>query len=326
LHYTKKGGNKLKRIISVANFKVDDEKIKRINKVAPDFEVYTGDKAKEGLKESEIIFGYAPLEELANAKYLKWLHASTAGVDFYLKQGTFREDVILTNSAGMHGISISEHMLGLTLMLMRRLHNYVTLQSKHKWEYLGEIKSICGSNITVVGLGGIGSLYAAKCKAMGANVTGVVRRKRDTTPDCVNEIYTIDKLPQTLKNADVVALALPQTSETMQLIDKECMQSMKKGVIIINIGRGTAIDQEALTELLESGHIGGAGLDVTDPEPLPEDSKLWDLPNVIITPHISGGSTLPLTGELIFNRFLEYLDDYAAGKPFKKTVDKQAGY
>ena len=291
------------------------------------FKVLTGEDAKAAIGECEIIFGHASPELLASAKKLKWLHAQSAGVDFYMRQGSgLADSVILTNSAGMHGISISEHMLAMTLMLMRRLHSYVHLQKKHEWKYLGSVKSIYNSTITVVGLGGIGGHYARRCKALGATIRGVVRTPRDDLPEYADEIFTIDQLDKAIKNADVVALTLPETHETTNLFTKERMLNMKKGSIIINIGRGTAIDQNALIELLESGHLGGAGLDVTNPEPLPPDSKLWDLPNVVLTPHVSGGATLALTADMIVDRFIKYLEDYINGRPFERVVDKKAGY
>ena len=264
---------------------------------------------------------------MREAKHLKWFHAQSAGVENYLRpEMGLSESVILTNSAGMHGIGIAEHLLTFTLMLMRRMHSYVRQQPLHKWEYLGPIQSIYQSRITVVGLGGIGSQYAARCRALGATVLGVVRAPRETVPDCVDELFTIDQLDEAIKDADVVALTLPSTAETIKLFDKARMLKMKKGAFILNIGRGSAIDQDAMIALLESGHLGGAGLDVTDPEPLPTDSKLWDLPNVILTPHVSGGGSLALTSDLIVDRFVEYLQDYIAGRPFKQVVDRKAGY
>jgi len=310
-------GNK----IAVTNSRLSDEQLAKIKAAAPNFEISNTVDA-----DCEIIFGHVSKDDLARAKGLKWLHLQSAGVEHVLRpEMGLGESVILTNSAGMHGIAIAEHMLGFTLMLMRKMHDYGKLQAAHKWEYQGSGKSIWQSVVTVVGLGGIGSQYAARCRALGATVRGVVRTARAETPDCVDELFTNEQLDAAITGADVVALSLPSTAETSHIINKERMLKMKKGAIIINIGRGSAIDQDALVEMLESGQIGGAGLDVTTPEPLPADSKLWDAPNVIITPHASHGG-LDMTLDFIVDRFVGYLKDYAAGLAFDKVVDRKLGY
>ena len=313
--------------IAVLFSDLTDKRLKKIIDAATGYKVLSGEDAKADIGNCEIIFGHVEPDLITLAKNLKWLHTQSAGVDYYLKpEMGLPDSVILTNSAGMHGISISEHMLAFTLMLMRHMHSYIKQQPQHKWENLGPVNSIYQSIITVVGLGGIGSQYATRCRALGATVRGVVRSPRADIPDCVNTLVTIDKLDNAIADADVVALTLPSTLETAQLFDKNRMLKMKKGALILNIGRGSAIDQDAMIELLKSGHLGGAGLDVTEPEPLPADSELWDLPNVILTPHISGGGILDLTSDLIVDRFIDYLKDYILGKRFERIVDRKAGY
>ena len=314
----------MKRQILINYNNLTDVHLAKITTAAPDFAVSVG---ADNAEQAEIIFGHASKEMLSSAKNLKWLHVQSAGVEWYLSpEYGLKESVILTNSAGMHARSISEHMVGFTIMLMRHLHSYVKEQTAHNWRYLGGVQSIYQSNITVVGLGGIGSLYASHCKALGANVVGVVRTARPQIPDCVDKLFSVDMLDSAIVAADVVALTLPNTAETAALFNRERLLKLKKGAFIINIGRGAAIEQPALIELLENGHLGGAALDVTTPEPLNADSKLWDLPNVILTPHISGGGTLPLTSDLIVERFINYLQDYIAERPFEKVVDKVLGY
>ena len=165
-----------------------------------------------------------------------------------------------------------------------------------------------------------------RCRALGAYVRGVVRSARKEKPVSVDELFTIDRLDDAIADADVVALCLPGTKETQHLFTKEQMFKMKKGAFLLNVGRGTAIDQDALVEMLESGHLGGAGLDVTSPEPLPSNSKLWGMTNVILTPHVSGNDSLPYTVDMIVERFIRYLCDYLAGRPFDRVVDRDAGY
>jgi phosphoglycerate dehydrogenase-like enzyme len=200
------------------------------------------------------------------------------------------------------------------------------MQYAGKWVDLGARQTIKNNLITVVGLGDIGANYAARCRALGARVRGVARGSRPEVPECVDEMYTKDSIDSAIDGADVVAVCLPGTRETNKLFTKERMLGMKRGALILNVGRGSAINQDALIELLEQGHIGGAGLDVTTPEPLPPDSKLWGMPNVIITPHVSGGTSLELTLDLIVDKFVEYLKDYISSCAFGRVVDRQKGY
>jgi len=327
-----------KRKILVTFTPLSEEQLTRLRAAAsPEFELVIPSNFDEETsniteitkiaKDCEIFFGHAIPEVLKSAKSLKWLHTQYAGVDGVLKPEVgLAEDVILTNSAGTFGIAISEYLVVVTLMLMRHMRMYMQQQQQHEWKQGGAIRSLYRSNVTVVGLGDIGSNFAQRCRSMGATVCGVVRTNRKSLPDCVDSLYTIDQLDDAIKDADVVALCLPGTTETAHLFDKARMLKMKKNALIINVGRGSAIDQEALVELLENGHLGGAGLDVTTPEPLPAESKLWDMPNVIITPHISGNYTLALTVELILEKFLAYLADYKEGKPFERVVDRRLGY
>ena len=304
-----------------------DEQLEKIKNIAVGYEVVQMKSIDEQIKGCEIVFGGIKPSFLSQANHLKWLHTSFAGVDSLLKpEVNFPKDVILTNSAGTYGTAISEYLLTITLMLMRRNLEYAKLQFQNTWKPLGSVKCIYGSKVCVVGLGDIGENYAKRCQALGATVSGVVRTPRETLPNSVDKLYTIDKLDEAITDADVVALCLPGTKDTAGLFNEARLNKMKPGALLLNIGRGTAIDTEALIAALESGQIGGAGLDVTDPEPLPSDSTLWSMDNVIITPHISGNQTLELTNDLIVDKFIKYLQDYIAGRKFERIVDKELGY
>jgi len=317
-----------KRKIGVTFTGINEERLEKIKAIAKNFEIVTSDKDDLSLADCEIIFGHASKELLAAAHSLKWLHCQFAGVDIYLKpEMQFREDIILTNSTGAYGIAISEHLLTLTLGLMRRMMEYGRFQAKKEWSqgHLAPSETIYGSTVAVVGLGNIGSNFAARCKALGASVIGVVRTSRNEIPPCVDAVFTVDKLDEAIKGADVVALCLPGTDETAALFDARRLSVMKKGAYILNVGRGNAIDTDALTAGIKSGHIGGAGLDVTHPEPLPKDHELWELAPVIITPHVSARG-MDMAQDLIMDKFLRYLEDYIEGKPLEKVVDRTAGY
>ena len=308
---------------------LNDARMEKIRATAPDFIFIdmTKNESDEALADCEIAFGHMSPAQVKAARNLKWLHTQSAGVDSYLKPDYgLPETLTLTNSSGAYGPAVSEHLLTVTLMLLRRMGEYGRLQSQRKWENRGRVQSMLQSTITVVGLGDIGACYAKRCHVLGATVRGVARTSRANKPDYVEKLFTVDKLDEAITDADVVALCLPGTDETAHIIDKPRMMRMKTGAFILNIGRGSAIDQEALIDLLENGHLGGAGLDVATPEPLPADSKLWDMPNVILTPHISGGESMEYTLDLIVDKFARYLQDYAAGQPFTRVVDKALGY
>ncbi|MCL2864432.1 MAG: D-2-hydroxyacid dehydrogenase [Lachnospiraceae bacterium] len=313
--------------IAVTFTPISAEILEKIRWVAPGYQVIEMPMDDARLAECEIVFGQAHPKILAESKKLEWYHTQSAGVDYVLKsEYRFPEEAILTNSSGSYGVTISEYLLTITLMLLRKMNEYVLVQRECKWQRLGAEKSVYGSTITIVGLGDIGENYARRCKALGATVNGVVRRARANKPDCVDALYTVDALEKAIAAADVVALCLPGTEDTYHLFDKARLKQMKKGAILLNIGRGTAIDTKALIGVLQSGHLGGVGLDVTDPEPLPEDSPLWKMPNVMITPHVSGNNTLPLTNEMGVDKFVKYLEDYVAGRAFERIVDQKAGY
>jgi len=319
----------MKQKLAVAPFApLSDTRITKLREVAKDFEiVICNDRSNAEIAECEVVFGYPDAKVLGTSKKLKWLHTQTAGVDAFLgAEANLDKDVIITNSVGAYGLSIAEHLIMVSIMLLRRMGEYSRLQVAHEWKSLGTTETLYGKLVTIVGLGDIGHNFATRCHSMGARVRGVVRTPRAEMPEGVDELFTGDELDKALDGADIVALCLPSTSETTLLFDKPRLQKLKKGAMILNVGRGTAIDQDSLIELLQSGHLGGAGLDVTTPEPLPADSPLWAMPNVIITPHVSNGVSLDLTLDLIFDKFTEYLQDYIAGKPFKKVVDRSAGY
>jgi len=305
-----------------------EDRLNKIRTAAPDYKLIITDDSDEMLKECEIVFGPMNAKLVAASTKLKWLHVQWAGVEHVLNtEYGFPEHVILTNSSGSYGVTISEYLLTISLMLMRKMNEYVLQQQKCLWRRLGSEKSIYGSTICVLGLGNIGENYAQRCKALGASlVKAVVRTKRLSKPNFVDELFTVEKLKEAVFDADIVAVCMPGTTETTGLINKGIFHSMKKGVILLNIGRGRIIDRNALIEALESGHIGAAGLDVTDPEPLPENSPLWKMSNVVITPHVSGNNTLEITNDLGVDKFVKYLENYITGKPFERVVDKVLGY
>lgn len=279
----------------------------------------------EWMQDCEIIFGNIKPKDLVHAKALKWLQTSSAGVDAYCRPGILPEGVKLTNASGGYGVGIAEHALGQLLMLLKKSPGYLAQQKAHVWKSLGTVRPIYGSLVTVVGLGDIGSEFAKRMHALGAQVRGVKRRAADK-PAFVDALYTTEQLDEALDGADVVFLSLPGTAATAGILNRQRIEGLKAGCIVLNVGRGSAIDQQALIEQLQNGHLGGAGLDVTVPEPLEAESPLWDMENVVISPHVSGGTSFDLTVDKIVDLFLKNLAAYTAGEPFARSVDIKEGY
>ena len=315
--------------IAISSFwPLPQDVLAKISSTAPGHEILdlSTNPSEAELQDCEILFGNVGPDVVSKMPSLKWVHAQTAGVEGYISPAMgLREDIFLTNSSGAYGISIAEHMLTVTLMLLRNASGYVAQQQEHTWKFLDTARNIHDCNVTVIGMGDIGGRYASICNALGATVSGIVRSKRNSKPAYVDKLFITDELDEALANADIIALALPGTGETAGILSRQRLANLKKGAVIINVGRGSAIDQDALIEILASGHLGGAGLDVTTPEPLPQDNPLWDMSNVIITPHVSyGGRDNP--SELVVGKFVRYLEDYLNGKPFERVVNRGAGY
>lgn len=280
----------------------------------------------EDIQDCEILFGMFPPELLAQCPNLRWLQCSFAGVDKYTKPGTFvHPEAVLTNASGAYGITIAEHMICVLLMMMRRMPEYQALVADRGWRIIGDIRSIYDSTVTIVGMGDIGSNFGRRLKAMGATVRGV-RRTVQQKPDWCDEVYTIDQLQQAVKGADVVALCLPGTQNTQNVLDKAVLDAMDQDAYVINVGRGTAVDQQALFDALKSGKLAGAALDVAVPEPLPQDHFLWDAPNLLLTPHVSGNMSLAKTCQLVIDIFLNNLAHWTHGEALEHQVDIQQGY
>ena len=275
----------------------------------------------------EILYGYIPPEKLRAASSLRWLACASSGVEQYLAEYLYpNPGVILTNSAGAYGITISEHILMTMLMLMRRIPEYHAVVSAHRWEDLGRIRSIYGSVITVIGTGDIGTAFAQRAKALGAAHIRGVHRTNKPLPRCFDESYAVEDLDFALAGADAVVMCVPGTKETENLITRERLGLLKKTSVLINVGRGSSLDQDALMDALNRGEIAGAALDVTTPEPLPADHPLWNTRNLIITPHVSGNMTLDITCDLDVHMFCDNLVRYCRQQPMKHIVERSVGY
>jgi len=277
------------------------------------------------VRQAQIIFGNPPVQFLEGCSELKWLQLNSAGVGPYANPQVLDGSVILTNASGAYGVGISEYMLGVLLAIFRKLHLYRDQQAAAIWSNVGAVRSIAGSTALIVGLGDIGGEFAKRLKMLGAYTIGI-RRTEGAKPDFINELYTLDQFCELLHRADIVSLSLPSTPLTHRLINADTLKMMKSTAVLLNVGRGDCIDSDALCDALEAGHLLGVALDVTDPEPLPPDHRLWKIKNAIITPHVSGGYSLPLTHDKIIDIFIRNLQAYRENKPMHSLVDRQAGY
>lgn len=290
--------------------------------------VFEPDKeaAAELLSDAEVLIGNLPPQVLREkGKKLRWVQLNSAGTDGYCAPGVLPQGCLLTNATGGYGLAISEYMVAYMFALQKKLPLYCEQKNRHEWQHRGAVRAVCGSTVVCWGMGDIGSEFARRCKVLGCTVIGIKRYPAEKQ-DFVDELVGPDALAQVLPRADVVAMSMPNTAETQKILNADTLALLKVSAIVINVGRGTAIDQNALCEALYSGRIAGAAIDVTDPEPLPADHPLWDAPNLILTPHVSGGWSLAETLDRVVNICAENLEAYLSGKPLRNRINTKTGY
>lgn len=258
---------------------------------------------------------------LSSVPTLRWVHSTTDGVDNLLFPEISEFDVVLTNASGIFDIPIAEMVLSYILTVGKRLPEFMTQQRAHYWNEL-RLRELRQLTVGIVGLGGIGSEVARLCQAFGMRVLGMRRHPRPH--QFADEVLGPDQLHDLLAESDYVVISCPLTEETRGLIGPAELDAMAPEAWLINIARGPVVDQEALIETLWERRIGGACLDVFAEEPLPDDSLLWDLPNVIVTPHNAWSSPLLMDREA--ELFLDNLRRYLADELLQNVVDKDAGY
>lgn len=300
----------------------------RFEKALPEhrfFYLEDGPISDELFAEAEVIFGNSTAEMLAPCKKLKWLQLGSAGADSYVVKGLLPEGTMLTNATGAYGDAIGEYMVAVTFALCNHLPLYRDNQMESQWIRYEPGRAVEGSTVLCVGMGDIGGAYAKRMKALGCTVYGI-RRTKSAAPDYVDGLFQLDMLDELLPKADIVALSLPNSAQTRGLITKERLALMKNDAFLINIGRGTAICTDALVEALRNNTIGGAAMDVTDPEPLPSDHPLWKCKNALITPHISGGFGQMRVYDTFISICLENVEHFKAGEEMRNVVDFSTGY
>ncbi|PJM76267.1 D-2-hydroxyacid dehydrogenase [Bifidobacterium simiarum] len=263
------------------------------------------------------VIGNIEPDTLPDFVNLEWLQTWSAGVDRYLKAGTFPPDATITSASGAYGQTVAEHMFAMLWALMKNLPGYLDQQRRHEWKDLGRAATLDGANVVILGTGDLGSHFAHLVKSCGAHTLGV-RRNPNKPADGIDSMYGFDALDVLFTKADVVACFLPSSPETRHLVNRNRLELLRDGAILLNGGRGDIIDEQAL--MTQIGRLRGVGLDVTEQEPLPDDSPLWDVPNCLITPHVAGGYHLEATERRILDIARENVRRYAAGEPLNNII------
>ena len=261
---------------------------------------------------------------------LRWLHSPAAAVHQLLFPEFVASDVILTNSREVHGPVVAEHVIAQIFVMAKRIPSAVLLQQRRvwgqqqMWEVQPRIREVAGATLGLIGVGSIGREVARKAAALGMRVLAVREHPDKLRPEGVEQVFPPSQVDHVLSQSDYVVLAAPLTQETRALMDSARLSQMKSGACLINVGRGALVDEAALAQALQNRTIGGAALDVFSKEPLPQDSPLWNIDNLLITPH-----TAALTEKLWHRHYdliSENLKRFISGQPLLAVVDKSKGY
>jgi phosphoglycerate dehydrogenase-like enzyme len=308
------------------------ERLPLLALVAPGVEIVPfadNEEALELVGDADAVIGTATPELLVAGSKLRWIQVGGAGVERYMaipKLGN--GEVLLTNGQKLASPEIAEHVMALTRALARGLGYAITAQNRREWIRfeigdLAPLQRLRGKTMLVVGLGGIGTEVARLASAAEMRVTGI-RSSRRSGPPFVDRVGLTEDLPAFAAEADVVVNCLPMTPDTADIFDAALFQIMKPTAFFVNVGRGGTVDTDALVDALSKGEIAGAGLDVTDPEPLPPDHPLWKAPNLIITPHYAAWSDIGRERRWLLYR--ENLRRFVVGEPLLSVVDPKRGY
>lgn len=329
-------GNKIKGIGIFFGFIINDntfteKHLARIREAAPETEIvvvkdpedWTDDLARQ-CADFDVFFGMILHSWIKKLPGVKWAQVASAGVDWILKSPEVAEsDAMITNASGVHAIPIGEHIFGLILAFSRNINRHIRDQLNTDWHRRGDVIELAGSTIGLIGLGRIGERTAELAKAFGMKVLGL-RRNPDRSSPYVDEMFGPGQLTDMLSQSDWVIVTAAGTEETDGMIGAAEFAAMKNTAYIINIARGSLIQEDEMIKALQEGQIAGAGLDVVEKEPLDKASPLWTMPNVVITPHVAGGT--PYYVDRLVDIFCDNLARYQNGEALVNLVDKKLGY
>lgn len=276
--------------------------------------------------DAEVILGFVPKNLFSASPKLRWVQSISSGVDMFFYPEFINSDVLLTSEKGLVGEHLSDTGFGLLLMLTRQLAAALRYGSD-SWNHRPEMRyqelELTGSVMGIIGLGGTGRAMARRAAAFGMTCVAV---DRDDVPPCpeVSEVWTKERLPELLAISDVVNVCTPLTDETRNMFNTDSFKLMKPTAYLLNVTRGEVMEENALIEALRSGTIRGAALDVAPREPLPPESPLWSMPNVVMTPHTAGASQFRAARNI--DRFIRNLGNLVNNDPLEGLIDKQLGY
>lgn len=297
----------------------------QLKEIAPDFEIRIVPNASaldEHLDWIEVVFGNISPEQIARASRLRWVQLTSSGFEPYLSLSD--TPIKLTTARGITSRAGAEYVLSMMLMFTRRMPLFMQRQRERKWDRnIQAVGSLVGQTLGLIGFGANADALARRAKAMEMRVLAV-KRTPATAPDYVDALWTTERLDEMLEQSDHVAVMIPLTNETRGLIDEGKLHRMKRGAYLYNISRGGIVDERVLIEGLRDGRLGGAALDVFDTEPLPPESPLWEMENVIITPHL--GAAWGGMWDAAFDLFRDNLRRFINNEPLQNMAQFERGY
>jgi phosphoglycerate dehydrogenase-like enzyme len=308
-----------------------EKAIPELQEQFPEVELVAVEKREDTLEmiaDADVYLGWMNRDVCLAGSKLKWVQSPSSGIDYYLAIPEFKEcDVLLTSASGTHAACLAESALGMILAFTRGIRDAILAQPKHEWairQIRPKLVELTGSTMGVIGLGRVGRALAVRAAAFDMRIVAVDAYP-GTKPAFVEELWGLDGLDELLKQSDYIVVTVPRTPETVDMIGAEQLAKMKPTAMLVGISRGGIINQEALADALRTGQIAAAATDVTKPEPLPPESELWDLENMLITPHCAGGTQLE--GQQIIEIFAENLGRFLRGDfPLRNQVDKERGF
>ena len=307
---------------------VDDEIVAQIRAASQGADVVVADAgdAIDEMHDAEIVLGFVNRGMFERAQALKWVQSISSGVDMFLYDEFVESEVVLTSEKGLVGEHLADHGFGLLLALTRQIKTAI-LHGPDSWNHRPEMRrqevELTGSTMGLFGFGSTGRGMAKRAAGFGMDVIALDRDEVPTSPE-VGEVWRSDQFDDLLQASDVFAVCCPLTEETRGILDQSAFKKMKSSAFLVNVTRGEVAVEKDLIEALENGEIRGAALDVTPREPLPADSPLWSMENVVMTPHTAGASQFRAQRNL--DRFLRNLQRYLAKEPLEGLIDKQLGY
>jgi phosphoglycerate dehydrogenase-like enzyme len=316
------------RLRIVLCYPVERQHVAQISAAAPIAEIVDAgqERIAEELPTADIFCGHAkvpvPWDAVVAGGRLRWIQSSAAGLDHCLVPSVVESDIAVTSASSVLANQVADHTLALLTGLLRGLPTFFRAQQAREF-IRRPTRDLHGARIGIVGLGGNGRRLAEVLSAFRTTIVATDWFPVNK-PACVAELLPADALDRILPRVDVLILAAPLTEHTRGMIDARRLAMLPPGAVLINVARGAMVVEDDLVAALESGHLSGAGLDVTDPEPLPTASRLWDLPNVIITPHVGGQAATRIDDMTSF--FCDNLARYFAGRPLRNLVDKRLGF